>query len=226
MSLTMAQIRATIRKTTGQDIVTLPDADATVNGVLVIGVNTFLNRAWWDFLDKVDIVEKDQTSTFAAVVGTALYAPAFAATMEAVRRISYNNPDDNRQVVLVQKDMDWYRNNQSTNVGDYDDPLYYINEGASLYLAPTPDRVLTFNVDLWRLLDDTDISGVNSPRETAEIIQYGATWRVFSDLNGNIVKASYYKKLVDDLINSYEPVKSKQKEDLPTAGLNYLGREY
>lgn len=224
MSLTLLQIRASLRKMTGNDLISLPDADTTVDGELVLGAATFMNRAWWAFCNSMDdLRNKESSYAFPTVVGTESYA-FDNTTLESVRQISFTDPNTGLQIIINQKDITWLRAAQSSNTFDQGPPSEYVRDGNLIYFRPIPDSVYTIRVDTLALLaDDTVISG---PRELGEIILNGAAWRIFSEVNGNIQKAAYYVNMEKMLTEKYIPVKQKEEDNLPNAGLDFLGRDY
>jgi hypothetical protein len=224
MSLTLAQIRTSLRRMTGNDSITLPDADAVVDGEAVIGCDTFMNRAWWAFCNTIDdLRNKESSYSIPTVVGTESYA-FDNTTHEAVRQISYTDPNTGLQIIVNQKDITWLRMMQSSNTFDQGAPENYIRDGNLIYLRPIPDSIYTLRVDTIELLADNTV--INGPRELGEIILNGAAWRVFSEVNNNIQKAAYYVNMEKMLTEKYVPVKQKEEDNNPTAGLDYAGRDY
>lgn len=225
MSLSLAQIRSSVRKMTGNDLITLPDNDTTVDGDLVLGMNTFMNRTWWAFLNtQDDLRSKEGFVSLNTIAGTESYT--FDVTQEAIRQISYPDPNTGLQIILEQKDFKFFMANKSNNTFDQDAPAIYARDGALIYLHPVPDSIYNLRIDTLAILADTDISGINAPREIGEIILNGSAWRVFSEVNGNIQKAAYYINVEKMLTEKYVPVKAKEEDNYPTGGLDYLGRDY
>lgn len=223
MSLTLPQIRATLRKMTGNDLISLPDSDTTVDGELVLGANTFMNRAWWAFLNSIDdIRNKESFVILSTIVGTESYT--FDPTQEAVRQISFTDPNTGLQIFVEQKDYKYLIANRSNNTFDQGAPEWYARDGNLIWIHPIPDSVYTLRIDTLAILADDTV--VNGPRELGEIILNGAAWRVFSEVNNNIQKCAYYVNMEKMLTEKYVPVKAKEEDNYPTGGLDFSGRDY
>lgn len=222
MSLTIAQIRAQLRNMTGHDSVTLPDADSGE----IQGCNTFLNLAWWSLIDELELRDSEKNTTTPTIDGTEFYTLP-GSDIYSVRKMSYVDPITNLSIAIQQRDLEFFRRNKDNNDFSQGRPLFYIRDGLGYYLMPVPDDIYTIDIDYLGILTDADVGGMsNAPRQTGEIVKYGAAWRIFLDVNGNIQKATYFKNLESNLIAQYTPVKAKEEDNNPLAGLNYIGRRY
>lgn len=225
MSLTLVQLRSMLRSMTGHDSTTLPDSDGVdPSGEVVIGINTFMNMAWWNMINVLELREKEVSGSQNTVDGTEFYS--ISSIIESVRKISYVDPDTFKRVVLEQRDIKWLRTQQSTDELERGKPLIYVRENDGFYIWPVPDDIYSLTIDYLSPLTDDVTTGITAPRETGEIIKYGAAWRIFSDVNQNVQKASFYKGLEKNLLDAYTPVKAKEEDDNPLAGLEVLGRDY
>lgn len=232
MSLSIGQLRAQIRSITGQDVNTLPDQDTVVNGQIVTGIDTFLNLAWWQFLNVMPLREAEASTTQILVVGQSSYTAQLP--FDAVRMISFADPDTLQQVKIEPKSLKWYRDNYNSDSSLYDKPLFYIRDSedvsagntAKFYIWPTPDRTYTLTIDYWATVADASSGGIITPRETDEIVKYGAAWRVFTDVNGNINKAAFYKSLAENLANNFVPAQAKEERDYSRASVDVPYNNY
>lgn len=221
MPLSVAQLITQLRGTTGQDIVSLPDIDS----VSTIGALTFLNRSFWSICNKYDFRLNETSATGVTVAGTSSYTPP--ATMDAVSNISLLDPTTLKYFRLDPMTIDVYRTDQSTRASDQTIPTNYIRYGSQFLLWPTPDKVYTYQVDFLQSLSDLITSGNPPiPREWDEAIAYGAAWRVFSDVNGDLARAQWYKNLEANITNTIVPVQAKEEMDYANAGVNVKGRSY
>lgn len=221
MSFSVAQCINQLRSITGQDVLTLPDTDTVDN----IGALTFINRAFWDIVNKDMFKEVDLTAPFGTVAGTTTYPTP--AVFDAVQHISILDPTSNQYVTLDPMDIRVYRDKQDLNVSEFTQPTNYVRYGSNIILWPTPDKVYTIQVDYIQTLIDLVAGGqFPIPREWDEIILYGAAWRVFSDVNGDMTRSQFYINLQTRQFNNTVPVQVKEEKDWSKGGVNVLGREY
>lgn len=221
MGFSVAQSIIQLRSITGQDLSTLPDTDTGEN----IGALTFLNRAFWDIVNKDIFKEEDLTATFPTVIGTTTYVTP--ALFDAIQDVAILDPVSNKYIVLDPMDIKIYRDKEDLNTNKRTRPTNYVRFGSNIILYPTPDAVYTVKVDyLQTLIDLIAIGTFPIPREWNEIILYGAAWRVFSDVNGDMSRAQFYINLQTRQFNNTVPVQVKEEKDYSKAGVNVLGREY
>lgn len=225
MALSTQQIRNLIRSATGQDTISLPDTEvlATTPG---ISCDTFMNRAWWQMLNNLELREKELTTVVPIAAGATSFVLPAGVTSDAIRHAAIIDPDDLQSYPLAEQTIKWYREIYNTDTNQEDRPTNYVPDGALFYLWPVPDVAYTINADYWAVLDDASLAGIGTPRETGEIVLNGAIARVFSELNGNPAKAQFYFNLTGNYLNNYIPQKAKSEMDYSDAGLEVRGREY
>jgi hypothetical protein len=221
MGLSAQQLIFSLRSTTGQDGTTLPDTDNASS----IGAMTFLNRSFWEIANKFNLREEEIEVDVPTVIGTFNYT--CPTLMDAVNHLSILNPTTLTYARLEPMTLDVYRGLQNSNTNLRSRPTNYIRHGSSYLLYPTPDAVYSIKIDYLQTLADIIQAGTPViPREWHELIHYGAVWRVYSDVNGDLARSQYFRNLQTSMLNSTVPVQSKEEMDYSNAGVNVKGRSY
>lgn len=215
MSLNIADLRAELRKSVGMDATDMPDADADL----------YLNRAYWEIIDKYNFREKEVTVTFATVAGTRLYN--MPSPFEALRKLSIKKPDINEHVTIHRMSIEEYENVYDEDVDARAFPEKYTREGCAVRLWPTPDKVYTITQKYWTVL--ADLSNSNSvpviPQSWHEIILFGGIYRAFIGIN-DWARANAAKQHQAALVNNAVPVEAKEEIDSPNAGVSIIQNDY
>jgi hypothetical protein len=215
MGLDLVQLRKGLRKNTGTDESDLPDEDADL----------YLNRAYWELLDKFPFREKEVTVTFMTEAGKRLYN--VPSPFEALRKLSILDPDTQKHDVIDPMTIDEYENEYSPEDSAQDIPTRYVREGCAVRLWPTPDAAYEVTMKYWTVLADLSDINLTSPLPQSfhEVIEYGATWRVFVS-HKNYKDAGDAKNLQNMLLLSAVPTEAKEEEDRTRAGVVPLRNDY
>lgn len=222
MPLSINQLADSLRNITGQDTVGLPDSDAGAT----TGAFTFLNRSFWSIANKYNFRAEELTINGATQAGIPNTAVPF---LDSVVKVSLLDPTTKKYFVLPPMSLDVYRGLQGDITDDTNQtmPTNYIRFGSDLIFYPTPDALYSYQLDQLQTLSDILTTQTPPiPREWHEAILYGAAWRVFSDVNGDLARAQWYKNLEANLNNTIVPVQAKEEMDYSNAGVNVKGRSY
>lgn len=216
MGLDIAALRTALRKATGTDNSDMPDPDTDL----------YLNRAYWELLDKYHFREKEVTVTFATIAGTRLYA--VPSPFEALRQLSILDPATSQHNKLDQMTPEEYEKVYNEATTSQKLPERYVREACNVRLWPTPDAVYTVTMKYWTVL--ADLNGVSNtappiPQSWHEIILFGGVWRAFVEL-GDFPRANSVKAHQKALIDSSVPVQAKEEYDTHNAALAPRVREY
>lgn len=220
MSISVAQLILLLRSTTGQDSFILPD---TSSGT-IIGATDFLNRSFWEIANKFQFRVNEGTVADVTVAGQASYNPP--TSMDAISHISILNPTSNEYERLLPMTIEDYRSKLNLESSNESQSTNYVRYGDVYYLYPTPNDIYTTQIDYLETLSDLVSGNPPVPREWHEIILYGAAWRVFLDVNGDIARSQYYTNMQTRLMNTTVPVQAKEEMDYSNAGVNVRGRTY
>lgn len=207
----IAEMRDFVRDGTGEDSTDLPNAK----------LDSYLNKSFWEILDKLPFRVKEKTVTFQTVVGSALYS--VPTSFEAIRHLSIEDYNSFEHTDVDQMDPKVYESSYANRTDSYGKPTHYVRENNFIRLYPTPDNTYTltlkYNAELADLSDTNQYPTV--PRVWYEIIELGALWRRFLSLN-DYPRVSAVKNLQRDLLSTTTPVQAKEKQDNRHAGLEVL----
>lgn len=187
----------------------------------------YLNRSFWELLDKYHFREKDATKTFNTTEGERRYE--VPTPFEALQNIAIIDPDTEQSTPLMRMSTEKYNEKYNTDADARAIPTHYIREDCTIRLWPTPDSSeYTIVIKYWMVLDDLN-DDVNEqpvvPRAWHEVILYGGIWRAYIALrdfaSANAMKA-HQKALIDTMV----PVEAKEETHSPNAGLAPKVREY
>lgn len=187
-------------------------------------VDRLLNRSFWEISDKFPFRLKEATTLVNTVAGTrrydmpapyeALRAPGITIEEDSVN--GKHNPLE-RMTKVVYESL--YSDDSNTEAL----PTNYIREADSFILYPTPDDVyeltIAYNTPFDDLSDANDDPSDSVPRVWHEIILFGAVWRGWLRYNNYIAHREFQKQQAM-LINSIEPIESKEEVDSSSAGLS------
>lgn len=215
MGMEIDQMRDELRSIVGMDDTDLPD-DKT---------DLFLNRSYWEIIDKFHFREKEVTVTFSTIAGTRLYN--MPSPFEALRQLSITDPNTNKHQRIDRETIDTYEAEYDPDEEEQGLPLFYVREGCAVRLRPTPDAEYEITQKYWTTLSDLSDTNTapNIPQSWHEIILYGAAWRTYISI-GDFVRANECKKHQKSLIDSAVPVEAKEEYDSHRSGLAPQIREY
>lgn len=217
MPLSITVLRTELREHLGLDE---DELDSTAADAL-------LNRSWWEVMDKLDFREKESKTTFDTVIGTPNYDMPMGYDALLMLSISGADETDTLRVQLDRSDQKIYEQEHDEAVTAYAKPTKYHRYNDGIWLAPTPDKVYTINVNYLTTLEDLSNSNATPPipQSWHEIILYGAVWRGFMRI-GDYNRKQAAQQTQIGLINSMSPVSSKEEFDSSLAGLNFIRRAY
>lgn len=211
--LDLPQLITSLVRITGLDSTELDDTDATL----------FLNRSFWEILDKFPFREKEVIRPFEIVADVSRYQ--IPSDTEAFRKLVLIDPETQEHIPLTQETLDTYEENTTDELdsGFQGEPKFYHRHDDAFVLRPTPDRTYNMIVYHWLTLADLespDNETVVIPRVWHEIVLYGGAWRVFSDIIGDTNQMQTYRGVQTNLISTTTPVEAKEKEDMRMAGID------
>lgn len=216
MGLNLEDMRAGLRRATGTDVPNMPDDLADL----------YLNRSYWEILDKFHFREKDTIRTFDLTVGEARYE--VPSPFEAVQKLSIEDIDTHVRTPLKRMSRQEYDSVFVNDADHYAKPEKYIREGCWIRLWPTPDKAYPFIIVYWTTLADLNDSinpAPQIPQAWHEAIEWGGEWRAFIDL-GDHVRSDKLARRQSDYIASLSPIEAKEEYDSHTAGVAPIVREY
>lgn len=213
--MNLATLRSSVRKATG-----IPAGDPDLTD---IEIDLYLNRSFWEVMDKFPFREKERTGAFETEAGIRNYE--IPQPVEAVRNFAIVDPLSLQHVPLDLMDARETERLYDESEDQWAIPQKYILENCYVRFWPTPDQVYTIEMRKWTILDDIGASGIPIPQVWNDIILYGANQRAFIDL-GDYGRATFFKTERSELINSLVPRPQKEINDVQHAGLYVLGREY
>lgn len=224
--LSLAVLRTEVLSELGIDA---DDLDASGSTEL----DLLINRSWWEIMDKFDFREKEATSTFVTIAGTASYnipAKITPTIWDALQNASIYNPTATQQVNLIAKPIQWYRDNYNSDSNLQAMPTIYVRRENDLILYQTPDDIYTITLDHLAVLADVPSAGPQCPQTWHEVVMYGAVWRghmKFRDFNSaNSVKAHQLSLIATSLTNSSKEDKLSSKLYGVSVPTRVFGRRY
>jgi len=224
VGLDLTSLRRQLREAVGlegNDTVNLPDTDSASK----TGADTYLNRSFWELLDKFKFREKEITGTFPTVVGIKFYE--LPTTFESLQGAAIEDPDTLEHIPLDRITADVYEQKYKDVIDDQGKPEAYFREGDGIRLWRTPDAVYEITLHFWTSLADFDpVVGVTTsrlPRNWDEILLFGATWRAFIGVNGDYVGAQAAKANQISLIDGTSMTEEKEQFDSHRAGVEVVG---
>lgn len=222
MGLDLVALRRQLRESIGlpgDDIANLPDADTADK----TGADTYLNRSYWELIDKFKFREKEVTGTFPTVAGTKFYQ--VPAPFEALQGVAIEDPDTLKHEPLDRITADYYEQKYADVADDQGMPEAYFRDGNGIRLWRTPDAVYEITLHYWTIL--SDLSSINTtpqlPQNWHEILMFGAVWRAFIGVNGDYLSAQAAKATQISLIQGTSMTEEKEQFDSHRAGVEVEG---
>jgi hypothetical protein len=174
-------------------------------------IDEILNRSFWEIQNKFPFKEQEVTVKFPTVVGQASYE--IVKPYDSLLGVSIEALVTAQHTPLGKIDP-WLYEQEYRNQTDFQgDPQYYTHENCFIRLLPTPDTA--YNIVMKRRINLTDLSNSNAistiPQVWHEIIGYGAQWRLYQDIAGDIARATATRNLQASLINTTVPIEIKEK---------------
>ena len=218
MGLNLTQLREMLWRPLGMDDENDPDLG-------IVRANLYLNRAFWEIMDKFPFREKERTATFSTSAGVRDYT--LPEPIEALQSLSIVT-SELAHIELNQITHNIYEDKYDEDEDKWDFPEEYHLVGCYARFWPTPDDA--YKVILKRLLVLEDLSATNStptfPQVWHEIIGLGGLWRAYIDF-GDFNRAREAKGHQVSLINTISPRETKEKSvNTQTAGLEVIRNEY
>ena len=223
MGLDLAALRRQLRENIGllgDDVTNLPDTDTSEK----TGADTYLNRSYWELLDKFKFREKEAETTISTVVGTEEYG--VPSPFEALQSIAIEDFDTLEHDPLDRIEVDVYEQERvdSTVTDARGKPKQYFRKGNKVRLVPIPDKVYELKLHYFTVLADLVVGqSPNMPQNWHEIVLFGATWRAFIGVNGDYIGAQAAKAHQISLIEGTSATEDKEEPDSHRAGVEVLG---
>ena len=222
MGLDLVSLRRQLRESIGlegDDTTNLPDLDSPSK----TGADTYLNRSYWELLDKFKFREKEVTATFSTVAGTKFYQ--VPSLFEALQGIAIEDPDTLQHTPLDRMSPDEYEQEFMDTTGDQGKPTGYFREGNGIRLWRTPDKVYELTLHYWTVLSDLSSTNTTSPlpQNWHEVLLFGATWRAMIGVNADYAGAQAAKANQISLIEGTSQVEEKEQFDSHRAGVEVPG---
>lgn len=224
MSLNITSLRRELREhcsLIGDDEGEIPNVDTADK----TGADTYLNRAYWEILDKYKFREKEVIASFPTVSGTNFYHTP--SSFESLQGLSIVDLYSDQHTPLDRITTDVY---EQTYVGRTDaqgKPEQYVVEGDGIRLLPTPDNIYTIKIRYWSELADLSTGNIDPliPRAWHEVILFGGVARAMMgatrDQNGALAARAWQQSLINGMSSEEE----KEQIDSHRSGLEVLGRE-
>ncbi len=213
--ISLANMRLSVRKAVG---ILEGDSDLTNEDI-----DLYLNKSYWEIMDKFPFREKQRTGQFETVIGTLLYE--IPKPVENVTGFAVVSDSTFQHIPLDQMDAretEFLYNQQTSNRGL---PRKYLLENCYVRFWPTPDKVYTIVIRKNTILADIQASGIAIPQVWCEIVEAGGKARCLADL-GDIPKSSFWYKQQAKWIASTTPREEKEQGvDYQHAGVFIHGYE-
>lgn len=224
MALDIVSLRRQLREhlgMVGSATDELPDVDTADK----TGADTYLNRAYWEVLDKFKFREKEVSGTFSTVIGTKFYQ--VPSPFEALQSLSIEDVNTLQHKPLDRIDKDVFEQVYVNRTDAQGKPENYFREGNGVRLWPTPDAAYVLTISYWTVLADLGSLNpqTNIPQNWHEIILFGAISRAFLGVNRDFEGSQHARAYQVSLIEGTTPVEEKEQFDSHRAGLEVLGRE-
>jgi hypothetical protein len=214
MGMTLQGLRDSTRKALGVDSTDLVDAD----------VDLYLNRSYWEVMDKFPFREKERAGVFPTVAGVRNYK--IPTPVEAVYEVSVVDPITLRHIPLDQmmaRETEFHYNENTSKQGR---PIKYLLENCYIRFWPTPDKVYNIYLRKKTILQDIQNTGIEIPQVWNDIVIYGAGWRASIDYR-DWTLVNNLKGLQRELMASTEPRPIKElASDMQHAGVVVTRRDY
>lgn len=217
MTLSLQQLRDEVRDHLGVDDVEYPNTT----------VDLLLNRSWWEVMDVFKFRETESLADWNTVIGqqSYTYTQVGVTLLEAVKTISIEDINSKLHTPLDYMEPEVYEMEYVNRTDARAKPTRYTRIGTNVILWPTPDLVYPMRTLAKVTLADIAAGGVSIPQSWHEIIMFGGVWRGFAKL-GDWNRKQGAQSTQIGLMNSKTPTESKEKENVPMAGLQVLRTSY
>lgn len=222
MGLTLAKLEADLLTHLGVDL-----TDFT-NGLT--DVDTLLNRSYWKVCDVYKFKEKESSVTFPLVSGTSTYVIATLTSpviYDSIQSVAIEDLVTFAHTPLDMMTIQEYESSYINVTTENAKPTRYIRDGqnANIKFWQTPDNIYNVTVYYWKTLNDLVSGGPLIPQSWHEVILFGAVYRGFYAF-GDYNRAKKAKQVYLEMTEESTPVETKEKSNVPNAGLTVLGRDY
>lgn len=222
MSLDITSLRRQLREhcgLIGDDQAELPNTDTSDK----TGADTYLNRAYWELLDKYKFREKDIIATFPTVIGTSFYHTP--SSFEALQSLAIIDLTSEQHTPLDRITNDEYEQIAVGGSQNYAKPEKYLRHGSGIRLWPTPDNIYTIRIYYWTELADLSSGNIDPliPRAWHEVILFGAVARALMGVSRDNLGAQVARTWQTALISGMSPTEEKEEVDSHRSGLEVLG---
>lgn len=225
MTLDLTSLRLQLREglgLEGDDTATLPNTDTSDK----TGADTYLNRAYWEVLDRFKFREKEVIATFPTTQGEDFYK--IPSPFEAIQGLSIEDPDSFAHTPLDRITADEFEQTFVNKTDAEDKPTNYFREADGIRLYPRPDQAYTVTIRHWTLL--SDLSSTNTvpaflQKNFHEIILFGGLWRAFIGVNGDWTRSQAARAVQSGLLAGVHSTDEKEQADSHRAGVEVAGYE-
>lgn len=216
MPLNLDQMIEMVRKPIGVESDEMEDSEAL----------RYLNRSYWELMDKFPFREKERVATFNTVAGTRVYSmpPLF----EYLNGVAITNPETGKHEPLNQIPHIEYETKYDEDEDKWDIPVDYKRESCYITLLPTPDKIYPITIKRNIVLEDISQTNPISPIPQVwhEIIGFGGLWRAYIDF-GDHGRSIMIKGHQTALIETLQPTEAKEESsDTRFAHVEVPGLEY
>lgn len=213
MGMNQAQLITAFRLPLGIDDTDLIDDDVTL----------YLNRSYWEVMDKFPFREKERAGVFPTVAGIRNYE--IPTPVEAVTEVAVVDPLTLRHIPLDQmfsRETEFHYNENTDRQGR---PIKYLLENCYIRLWPTPDQVYNIVIRKKTILQDIQSDGIEIPQVWNDIVLYGGVWRAAVDYR-DWALVENMKSLQRELMATTTPRPLKEIVDMQHASVVATPREY
>lgn len=216
MTLDLTQLEDGLRNILGVPV-THPKFSTT-------NLDLYLNRSFWEILDKVEFREKEASGTFPTVASERYYD--LPVSFDYLQHLSIVDLVG-QHTQLIKMTPEEYESSYSEDSANETFPTHYIREGCGIKLWPTPDQVYTIVIKFTINLADLSVTNTNPgvPQVWHEVILFGAAWRAFLEL-GDFPRYQQYIALHTAKMAEIKPVEYKEEEDNRFAGVQAMRPSY
>jgi hypothetical protein len=192
--------------------VTIPDDIATTQ------IDTYLNRSYWEVMDKFPFREKERAGQFPTTAGIRNYE--IPTPVEAVYEVAVVDP-----VTLQHIPLDQMKANETEKLYNEQSfkqhrPRKYLLENCYIRFWPTPDQVYTIVLRKKTILQDIQTSGIEIPQVWNDIVLYGGIWRGAYEEYRDFGVGDKFKALQRELMSTTTPREIKEiNQDFNHAGV-------
>lgn len=214
--MTLQQMRDGVRRALG--------VDEDDEGFDDSGVDMYLNRSWWEISAMFKFKERESSTNFNTVDGTAAI-DLDTTSVEAVQGVSIKDINSLQYSPLEEMTLRDYDTNFVDRTEAKGKPTHFIRRDDDIILWPTPNDEYVVRVWHLAILADIISSGVTIPHEWDEVIMLGGAWRGAVDL-GDSTKKRLLKETQMELLGTKETVDVKEKVNRAFSGVQVYRPQY